>query len=84
MQNERPDPLPQSPFQAQQRIYYYREVESEPIIPFKEQIIFQDEHILVAYKPHFLAMIPGGKFVNECLQNRLRRSTGISALQAVH
>lgn len=75
---------PQSLFQPQQRIYYYREVESEPIIPFKEIIIFQDQHILVAYKPHVLAVTPGGIFVNECLQNRLRRSTGIDTLQALH
>jgi len=74
----------QSLFQPQQRIYYYREVEREPHIPFKETILFQDEHILVAYKPHFLAVIPGGNYVNECLQNRLRRSTGIGALQALH
>ena len=74
----------QSPFQAQQRVYYYKEVESEPSIPFQEAILFQDEHILVAYKPHFLPVIPGGKYVNECLQNRLRRSTGIETLQAVH
>ena len=70
----------QSPFQPQQRIYYYREVESEPRIPFKETIIYQDEYILVADKPHFLAVIPGGIFVNECLQNRLRLSTGIENL----
>jgi len=38
----------------------------------------------VAYKPHFLATIPGGIYVNECLQNRLRRSTGIEALQPLH
>ena len=75
---------PHSLFQAQQRIYYYREVESEPIIPFKEKIIFQDEHVLVAYKPHFLAVTPGGIYVNECLQNRLRKSTGINSLQALH
>lgn len=74
----------QSLFQPQQRVYYYREVESEPSIPFKEAILFQDQHILVAYKPHFLAVIPGGIYVNECLQNRLRRSTGIDTLQAVH
>jgi tRNA pseudouridine32 synthase/23S rRNA pseudouridine746 synthase len=74
----------QSLFQPQQRIYYYREVESEPSIPFKETILFQDEHILVAYKPHFLAVIPGGIYVNECLQNRLRHSTGIETLQALH
>jgi tRNA pseudouridine32 synthase/23S rRNA pseudouridine746 synthase len=74
----------QSPFKPQQQIYYYREVENEPIIPFKETIVFQDQHILVAYKPHFLAVIPGGNYVTECLQNRLRRSTGISTLQALH
>lgn len=74
----------QSLFQSQQRIYYYREVESEPRIPFKETILFQDQHILVACKPHFLAVIPGGIYVNECLQNRLRQSTGIEDLQALH
>mgnify|MGYP000261654174 CR=1 FL=1 len=74
----------QSLFQPQQRVYYYREVESEPSIPFEEKIVFQDQHILVVYKPHFLAVIPSGIYVNECLQNRLRRSTGIEALQALH
>ena len=74
----------QTLFKPQQRVYYYREVESEPSIPFKEEILFQDQHILVAYKPHFLAVTPGGIYVNECLQNRLRRSTGIEGLQALH
>jgi tRNA pseudouridine32 synthase/23S rRNA pseudouridine746 synthase len=74
----------QSPFKPQQRVYYYREVESESSIPFKEAILFQDEHILVAYKPHFLAVTPGGIYVNECLQARLQSSTGINALQALH
>ncbi len=73
-----------SPFKPQQRVYYYREVDSEPSIPFEETILFQDQHILVAYKPHFLAVTPGGIYVNECLQNRLQRSTGIKALQALH
>jgi tRNA pseudouridine32 synthase/23S rRNA pseudouridine746 synthase len=74
----------QTAFAAQQRVYYYREVEVEPIIPFAEQIIFQDELILVAYKPHFLPVTPGGGYVEECLQNRLRNITGNSNLQAVH
>lgn len=71
-------------FQPQQRVYYYREVENEVQIPFQEAIIFQDEHLLVAYKPHFLAVTPGGQFVNECLQTRLRRRTGLTNLQALH
>lgn len=74
----------QTLFKPQQRVYYYREVENEPRIPFKERILFQDQHILVVYKPHFLAVTPGGIYVNECLQNRLRLSTGIDALQTLH
>jgi tRNA pseudouridine32 synthase/23S rRNA pseudouridine746 synthase len=71
-------------FSPQQRVYYYREVESEPVIPFTEKIIFQDELILVAYKPHFLPVTPGGGYVQECLQGRLRNRTGNQQLQAVH
>lgn len=71
-------------FKPQQRVYYYREVENEPTIPFKEEIIFQDKEILVAHKPHFLAVTPGGVYINECLQSRLRNTTGIETLQAVH
>lgn len=74
----------ESPFQPQQRVYYYREVESETAIPFDEEILFQDEHILVAYKPHFLAVTPGGIYIKECLQNRLRDKTGHDNLQALH
>lgn len=73
-----------TPFLTQQRVYYYREVEVEPVIPFAEEIIFQDELILVAYKPHFLPVTPGGKYVEECLQNRLRNRTGNQQLQAMH
>ena len=71
-------------YQAQQRVYYYREVAGEPVIPFAEKILFQNEHILVAWKPHFLAVTPGGIWVNECLQNRLRKITGLDDLQAMH
>jgi tRNA pseudouridine32 synthase/23S rRNA pseudouridine746 synthase len=74
----------QTPYAAQQRVYYYREVTREPVIPFTEDIIFQDELILVAYKPHFLPVMPGGKYVEECLQNRLRNKSGNQQLQAVH
>jgi tRNA pseudouridine32 synthase/23S rRNA pseudouridine746 synthase len=69
---------------AQQRVYYYREVQREPVIPFAEKIVYEDELILVAHKPHFLPVMPGGKYVEECLQNRLRKKTGNQQLQAVH
>jgi tRNA pseudouridine32 synthase/23S rRNA pseudouridine746 synthase len=74
----------QTPYAAQQRVYYYREVSREPEVPFKEKIVFEDELILVAFKPHFLPVMPGGKYVEECLQNRLRNKSGNQQLQAVH
>jgi tRNA pseudouridine32 synthase/23S rRNA pseudouridine746 synthase len=66
------------------RIFYFREVSEEPLIPFAEKILFQDDHILVACKPHFLPVTPGGRYVDECLLNRLRLSTGIEDLVPLH
>jgi tRNA pseudouridine32 synthase/23S rRNA pseudouridine746 synthase len=74
----------ESPYRPQQRVYYYREVDSEPVIPFNETILFEDAYILVAYKPAFLPVTPGGVYVNECLQSRLRLRTGHENLQALH
>ncbi|MGI9275757.1 MAG: pseudouridine synthase [Endozoicomonas sp.] len=67
-----------------QRVFYFREVENEPVIPFQEDILFQDDELLVACKPHFLPVTPGGKYVQECLMNRLRRRTGIETLTPIH
>ena len=71
-------------YAPQRRIYYFREVDSEPTIPFAEKILFLDDHILVACKPHFLPMTPSGQYVDECLLNRLKRCTGIEALTPLH
>ncbi|MRI34443.1 pseudouridine synthase [Endozoicomonas sp. OPT23] len=71
-------------YAGHKRVFYYREVEQEPVIPFTETIVYQDEHIIVACKPHFLPVTPGGRFVQECLLNRLRLSTGIYDLTPAH
>ena len=66
------------------RLYYFRATEVEPVVPFLETIVFQNEELLVACKPHFLPVTPGGPFVNECLLNRLRSRTGIMDLAPLH
>ena len=66
------------------RIHYFREVEQERVIPFAEEILFQNGELLVACKPHFLPVIPGGPYVAECLLNRLRRRTGNDDLVPIH
>lgn len=73
-----------TPFSPSKRLCYYREVEAEPHIPFAHHILYQDQHILLADKPHYLPVTPGGEYVNECLLARLQRQTGITDLVPVH
>jgi tRNA pseudouridine32 synthase / 23S rRNA pseudouridine746 synthase len=71
-------------FRAGACIFYYRELENETRIPFEEQVLYQDEHILVADKPHFLPVIPSGKFLHETLLVRLRKQRATEALVPLH
>lgn len=73
-----------APFIPQRTIYYFREIAAESHIPLSAQIVYQDDEILLACKPHFLPVIPGGRFVKECLVYRLRAQTGIDHLVPVH
>jgi tRNA pseudouridine32 synthase/23S rRNA pseudouridine746 synthase len=65
-------------------IHYYRELEQETAIPFRETILYRNDHLLVVDKPHFLPVTPVGRFVQESLLVRLKRSTGIDTLTPVH
>ncbi len=73
-----------TPYRPHTRLRYYREVEREPEIPFEEEIVFQNDHILVACKPHFLPVTPAGPYVNQCLLYRLKAKTGIEDLAPIH
>jgi tRNA pseudouridine32 synthase/23S rRNA pseudouridine746 synthase len=74
----------ESPYRAGACIFYYRELESETSIPFTERVLYQDEHILVADKPHFLPVIPAGRFLHETLLVRLRKQGKPEELVPVH
>jgi tRNA pseudouridine32 synthase / 23S rRNA pseudouridine746 synthase len=74
----------ETPYRQGLQLFYSREVDTEPEIPFLETIVYQDEEILVACKPHFLPVVPGGRFVNECLEQRLRDRTGLTDLIPLH
>lgn len=65
-------------------ISYYREVDGEKPIPFSERVIYQDEHILAADKPHFLPVIPSGRFLHETLLTRLRKQEELADLVPIH
>jgi len=75
---------PEAPYLPRSIVYYYREVVENFIIPFQESIIYEDEYLLVADKPHYLPVTPVGPYIQETLLVRLRQRTGIEALSAVH
>lgn len=73
-----------SPYCAGSCIFYYRELEAEPHIPFPETVLFQDEHLLVADKPHFLPVVPAGRFLQETLLVRLKKKLNLESLVPLH
>src|SRR5438067_1155634 len=75
---------PDSHLRQGMRIWYYRELDAETPIPFEETILFQDEHLLVVDKPHFVPMIPTGRFLRETLLVRLKRKLALPHLTPIH
>lgn len=75
---------PESAYRTGACIFYYREIESERRIPFDERVLYQDGHILVADKPHFLPVMPSGRFLHETLLVRLKRELRLEHLVPVH
>ena len=71
-------------YRAGLRVYYYRAVENEPAIPFQEEVLWQNEHLLVVDKPHFLPVIPSGKYLQETLLVRLKNRLGLQNLSPIH
>lgn len=75
---------PERPYRSGLRLYYYRSVDDEPLLPFDEVVLFQDELLVVADKPHFLPVTPGGRHLQETLLVRLKRRLGIDTLTPLH
>lgn len=75
---------PSSPYRAGACVFYYREPEGETRVPFEERVLHRDGHLLVADKPHFLPVVPAGRFLRETLLVRLKRLGGAEHLAPVH
>lgn len=75
---------PHAPYRPQTRLHYWRALPFEHIIPFQEDIVFMDEHLVIADKPHFLPITPKGRYVQETLLVRLKRRLNIDTLVPIH
>ncbi len=71
-------------FEAGRRLYYFRAVQAEPPIPFEAVVLWQDAHLLVVDKPHFLPVLPSGKYVQETVLVRLKNRLGLPELSPIH
>lgn len=76
--------LPHQACHAGQRFYYYRHLADEPALPFQAQVLFEDEHLLVVDKPHFMPVTPTGRYVQQSLLVQLKRQTGCADLVPLH
>ena len=75
---------PERPYPGHMRIYYYRAVNEELRIPFDEVLLYQDSHLVVADKPHFLPVTPSGHYLQETLLVRLKKRLGLDTLIPIH
>ncbi|MER5448173.1 RluA family pseudouridine synthase [Streptomyces sp. NPDC002764] len=65
-------------------VWFHRELPDEERVPFAVDVVYRDEHVVVADKPHFLATTPRGSHVAETALARLRRQLDIPSLGAAH
>ena len=66
------------------KLYYYRHIANEPVLPQKASIMFEDEHLVVADKPHFMPVTPAGRYVQQSLLVQLKHLTGNDDLVPLH
>ncbi len=66
------------------KLYYYRTVANEAPNAAQAKVLFEDDLLVVADKPHFLPVTPSGQYLQETLLVRLRRQLALPELTPVH
>ncbi|MSQ65923.1 MAG: pseudouridine synthase [Limnohabitans sp.] len=72
------------PYLAFQAVFYYRHLAHEATLPENAQVLFEDEYLLVADKPHFMPVTPGGRYLQSYLLVQLKRLTACESLTPIH
>ncbi len=75
---------PASAYRPRAKIHYYRSVAAETPIPFEATVLYRDDHLVAADKPHFLPVTPSGRYLQQTLLVRLKRRLGIDTLAPMH
>lgn len=78
-------PVPRDlPYAPGMSVWFHRDLPDEERVPFALDVVYRDDHVVVADKPHFLATTPRGGHVAETALARLRRELGVPSLGAAH
>ncbi len=73
-----------TPYQPLLDVHYRREVEREPPVREDFRVVWSDRRLLVVDKPPNLPVIPGGRWVRNCLLHLLVESTGNDSIAPLH
>ncbi|MFG3139544.1 pseudouridine synthase [Streptomyces sp. NPDC048211] len=72
------------PYAAGRYLWFHRDFAPEEPVPFPVGVVYRDEHLVIADKPHFLATTPRGRHITETAVARLRRELALPLLQPAH
>ncbi|WP_067695851.1 RluA family pseudouridine synthase [Nocardia jejuensis] len=75
---------PDAPYVPGGAIWFHRDLPVETTVPFDIGIVYRDDTILVADKPHFLSTIPRGQHILQTALVRLRRELDLPDLVPAH
>lgn len=65
-------------------VWYYRDLPGETVLPYREEILYRDDHLVVVDKPHFLPTTPSGRFLRETALVRLRIHLENDTITPIH
>ncbi|MFD5872407.1 pseudouridine synthase [Streptomyces sp. NPDC060322] len=72
------------PYTAGRHLWFHRDFAPEEPVPFPVGVVYRDEHLVIADKPHFLATTPRGRHITQTLVARLRDGLDLPELQPAH
>lgn len=74
----------ETPYRGGDVVYLYRDLPDETPVPGEIDVLHQDDDIVVADKPHFLATMPRGRHVVQTALVQLRRRLRLPMLSPAH
>ncbi|MGK5500417.1 RluA family pseudouridine synthase [Streptomyces sp. URMC 125] len=75
---------PGAPYRPGAHLWFHRELPEEVPVPYAVEVLYRDDVLVVADKPHFLATTPRGRHVTETALARLRRDLDLPSLSPAH